>query len=93
LLSKTTPRKTVSLTCAIVVSLITTLKSEEDFFLSWFKFHSLFEGQKSPWELNFTGPVPEIFKYIFLANQRDEFENFWNWFGKSKFPGALLPLK
>ena len=29
---KTTPRKTVSLTCIMVVSSITTLKSEEDFF-------------------------------------------------------------
>ena len=54
---------------------------------------SLFEGQKSPCELTLTEPVLEIFKYIFLANQRDESENFWNWFGKSKFPGALLPFK
>ena len=32
-------------------------------------------------------------KNIFLANQQDEFKDFWNWFGKSKFPGALLPFK
>ena len=40
---------------------------------------SLFEGQKSPWELTLTEPVPEIVEFvpligpkkmIFLANQR-----------------------
>ena len=32
-------------------------------------------------------------KNIFLANQRDGFRHFWNWFGKRKCPGALQPLK
>ena len=27
------------------------------------------------------------------ANQRGKFENFWNWFDKNKFPGALSCLK
>ena len=31
-------------------------------------------------------------KNIFLANQQEKFEHFWNWFGKNRFPGALPPL-
>ena len=31
---------------------------------------SLFEGQKSPWELTLTEPVPEIFKFVPLIGQK-----------------------
>ena len=44
------------------------------------------KATKSPgWTFSLIGQ-----KNIFLANQRHEFQNFWNWFGESKFPGAVL---
>ena len=31
---------------------------------------SLFEGQKGPWELTLTEPVPEIFEFVPLIGQK-----------------------
>ena len=33
----------------------------------------LFEGQKSPWEFTLTEPVPEIFEFVLLINQKNIF--------------------
>ena len=38
-----------------------------------FSGESLFEGQKSPWELTLTEPVPEIFEFVPLIGQKDIF--------------------
>jgi len=34
---------------------------------------SLFERQKSPWELTLTEPVPEIFEFVLLIGQKNDF--------------------
>jgi len=34
---------------------------------------SLFEGQKSPWELTLTEPVPEICEFVPLIGQKNHF--------------------
>jgi len=65
LLSKTTPRKTVSLTCAIVVSLITTLKSEEDFFCHGLNSIVYLKGRRAPGNLILPGQFQKFSNIFF----------------------------